>query len=321
MPWWRFWQAESVAEQLREKERQEAVRALERGDIPHIAKKRIQEHLNRQDKFFSSDLSVREFLLGKESGIEPISQVMGTCNFNVSYFGSYTGSYRSTGELTNITDAQFHGRRLALERMRREAELLGASGVIGVRIVSKPPDLGRRHSEFTAYGTAVHVPGYPQGAQPFTSDLNGQEFWQLLKAGYHPAGVAMGVCSYYIYSNWVARQQMYGTLGFGNAKNQEIDDYTWGFTAARDMAMSRLVVELSGLDADGIVGMKIDHDIEEIEYEANRTTYRDLLVNFVALGTAVRQVQVVPQASPLLCIDMRKGKNSSLVTLEEYSGL
>lgn len=319
MPWWRFWQPETEEELRRNTDQVEGIRALENGDIPPVAKRRIQEHLSRKDNFFSSDLSVREFLLCKEAGITPISQVMGTCNFNVSFFGSLTG--RSSGELHDLSEAHSKARALALHRMLLEAELLGASGIIGVRIKSTPPDLKNRHSEFTAYGTAVSVPEYPAGTKPFTSTLNGQEFSQLLKSGYHPTGVIMGACSYYVYTGWSASQQMYGTWGFGNVKNQEIDSYTWGFRDARERAMSRLTGELATTDAQGVVDMQISHHIEEVVYERNRTEQRDLLVNFVALGTAIKQVKAVTPTSPLLCIDLRKGKaGRATVTLEEFSG-
>jgi len=306
MPWWRFWQAESAEEKLRNQQQKDAIRALENGYIPPIAKKRALEQLNRNQASFASDLSVREFLLTKESGIQPIGQVMGTCNFNVSYFGSYTSANRATGVLQDITKAQSHARKIAIDRMKQEARLMGASGVIGVRITSKPPDLGRPHTEFTAFGTAVKMPGYGEGCEPFTSDLNGQEFWQLVKAGYHPKSVVMGVCSYYIWTDWTASQQMYGTFGLGSFKNQEVTSYTRGFMVARSHALLALTAETKSLDADGAVGMHISHNIELFEYERSDTKYRDIIVNFVALGTAVKKQQVVVTPSPLMCIDLRE---------------
>src|SRR6516162_8244200 len=132
MPWWRFWRPDTEEEIQQRLMQKAAIEALENGDIPPTAKKRIDLQLNAQKQYFTSDLSVREFLLSRESGIETISQVMGTSFFNVSYWGSYMGVYRMTGELTKVTDAQREARRLAISRMKREAQLLGASGVIGV---------------------------------------------------------------------------------------------------------------------------------------------------------------------------------------------
>src|ERR1700734_674030 len=106
MPWWRFGKPETEAEKLENQRQKASLLALESGDLPPSAKDRIHAHLHRDSHLFSSDLSVREFLLTSESGIVPISQVMGTSFFNVSFLGSYMGRYRFSGELTKITHAQ-----------------------------------------------------------------------------------------------------------------------------------------------------------------------------------------------------------------------
>ncbi len=313
MPWWRFWEPESEFERDERAMQAAATTALESGDIPPSAKKRIDLQINGDKKFFSSDLSVREFLLTREAGIETISQVMGTAFFNVSYWGSYMGPWRSTGELEAVTQAQTEARHLALARMRREAQLLGATGVIGVRLHAKKSNLGSRLTEFTAYGTAVRIPGYPQAPEPFTSDLNGQDFWQLYKAGYRPKGLVMGLCSYYIWTNFRANMQMYGIFGFGSFQNQEVELYTNGFYEARNRAVSRLTQELYELQADGCVGMTIDPDIEKIEYGSENNKQIDLLVNFTAIGTAVDQGPPVQPANRLLCIDLRKERKAAAI--------
>jgi uncharacterized protein YbjQ (UPF0145 family) len=324
MPWWRFWrpdtedeqQAAAQAEVLVEQRRQ-AVEALTNGDIPAIAKERILKHASRTDKFFSSDLSVNEFLLMKESGVEVISQVMGTCYYNLSLFASF-GAGRSTGEMIKLTEAQSHSRFLAMQRMQQEAKLLGASGVVGVRLKVKRPDVGNRNTEFTAFGTAVRIANYPAGAEPFISNLSGQEFWKLHTAGYRPVGVVMGCCSYYVYTDYRTRRQQTGF--FFTAPNQEIVNYTQSFYNARELSMSRLDSELKDLSADGAIGVDVDFEIEEIEYELNRQTQIDLLLHFTALGTAIQKSEAVPARAPLMYIDLSKGKNSgALVALEEYA--
>ena len=309
MPWWRFWRPDTEEEIQQRLMQKAAIEALENGDIPPTAKKRIDLQLNAQKQYFTSDLSVREFLLSRESGIETISQVMGTSFFNVSYWGSYMGVYRMTGELTKVTDAQREARRLAISRMKREAQLLGASGVIGMRLHAKPSGMGSRMTEFTAYGTAVRIPGYPPGQEPFTSDLNGQEFWQLYRAGYRPKGLVMGLCSYYIYTNWQASMQMYGILGFGSFKNQEMNVYTQGFYEARNRAVNTLTQELYELQADGCVGMKIDYDIEKIEFDSRESRQVNLLITFTIMGTAVDAGPPVQPSERLMCLDLRKGRN------------
>jgi uncharacterized protein YbjQ (UPF0145 family) len=324
MPWWRFWrpdtedeqQAAAQAEALVE-QRKQAVEALSNGDIPAIAKERILKHSGRNDKFFTSDLSVNEFLLMKESGVEVISQVMGTCYYNVGFFAAI-GVGRYTGEMTKLTEAQSHSRLLAMQRMQQEAKLLGASGVVGVRLQVKRPDVGNRHTEFTAFGTAVKIAGYPAGAEPFISNLSGQEFWKLHTAGYRPVGVVMGCCSYYVYTDYQTRRQQTGF--FFTAPNQEIVNYTQSFYNARELSMWRLDCELKELSAEGAIGVDVDFDIEEIEYEQSNQKQIDLLLHFTALGTAIEKSEAVPARAPLMYIDLSKGKNSgALVALEEYT--
>lgn len=312
MPWWRFWKPETEAEKEQILMQKAAIAALESGDIPPLAKERIDLHLKKGQEFFSSDLSVREFLLTRESGIETISQVMGTAFYNVSFWGSYMGAYRATGELAKITQAQTDARRLAMARMRREAQLLGASGVIGVRLRAKPSGMGSRMTEFTAYGTAVRIPGYPTDGEPFTSDLNGQDFWQLYKAGYKPKGLVMGLCSYYIWTNWKAQWQLYGLFGVG-LKNQEIESYANGFYESRNRAINRLTQELYDLRADGCVGMSVHHYIEKIEHGSEDNKQIDLLINFSALGTAVDTGPPLQPTQRSLVIDLRKGERSNVL--------
>jgi uncharacterized protein YbjQ (UPF0145 family) len=311
MPWWRFWRPETQAEMDENARQKASVLALENGDIPPLAKNRIELTIRSDKKFFSSDLSVREFLLTKESGIEAISQVMGSAFYNVSYWGSYMGPYRMTGELAKVTHAQLEARRLAISRMIKEAQLLGASGVIGVRLNAKPSSVGSRMTEFTAYGTAVRIPNYPTGAEPFASDLNGQDFWQLYKSGYRPKGLVMGLCSYYIWTNWRTNMQMYGLLGFGSFNNQEVQLYTQGFYNARNLAVDRLTQQLYELQADGCIGMKIDYEIEKVVH-GSKDEQIDLLITFSALGTAVDAGSPVEAVNRLMCIDLRKSKKDSV---------
>jgi uncharacterized protein YbjQ (UPF0145 family) len=267
-------------------------------------------------KFFSSDLSCREFLLTKESGIEAISQVMGTCFMNVSYFGSYVGPYRSTGELSAITQSQIEARSKAIARMRKEAELLGASGVIGVKLVRRQSSFDFRTTEFTAIGTAVRVPNMPAGAEVFTSDLNGQEFWQLYRAGYMPKALVLGLCSFYVQTSWRTINQTSGGLfSFGAFQNQEVEQYTRCFSEARETAMERLTMQMYEALADGTVGMTVAHDIEHIEYESNNRSMRDLVINFEAVGTAVEylpNLATARAASPLLVLNLATGKTSAI---------
>jgi uncharacterized protein YbjQ (UPF0145 family) len=85
--------------------------------------------------FFTSDLSVNEFLLVKESGFEPLGLVLGS---SIYHIGFQQASWNQNQEMGVLTQAMYHARELAMTRMEEEADQLGADGVVGVRL-----DIGR----------------------------------------------------------------------------------------------------------------------------------------------------------------------------------
>ncbi|MBX9693204.1 MAG: heavy metal-binding domain-containing protein, partial [Cyanobacteria bacterium] len=131
-----------------------AIAALKAGSIFPRAKERIDREKSLGRDFFSSDLSVREYLLCREAQLETIGQVMGSCFYSISLLGlmgrtlgltqsaynhdkfiSTRGSLiEQSSELVDITAAQLKARRNAVDRMLLEAKELGAHGVIGVRV-------------------------------------------------------------------------------------------------------------------------------------------------------------------------------------------
>jgi uncharacterized protein YbjQ (UPF0145 family) len=222
--------------------------------------------------FFTSDLSTNEFLLAREAGCDPIGLVMGSSFYQVGFYRNFWGYRDRTGEVEALTQAQLAARELAVSRLQQEAALLGADGVIGVRLQQ------RRKSwdisgmvEFTAIGTAVRIPGRSPTKLPFTSDLSGQEFWQLQQAGYQPKGLVFGVCSYYVHSDLNTRNLMNQSIWsriFGRGRqNQELVQLTQGFQDARELAITRMTAEIQQLSATGAVGMQIEMSEEIVVYQ------------------------------------------------------
>ncbi|MEI6379392.1 MAG: heavy metal-binding domain-containing protein [Cyanobacteriota bacterium ELA615] len=312
MPFWK----ESTEDKQRKENNEASQRALEEGQIPPIARHRIAMQQKETSRFFTSDLSSNEHLLTREAGYEPIGLVMGSAFYKVSFWGYYNSYYLSSGELSVLSQAQMAARSLALNRLQQEASLLGAHGVIGVRLKVGQYDRNTRSVEFTAIGTAIRIAQRPPENIPFTSALSGQEFWQLYQAGYYPRGLVFGACSYYIHTDWNTRNITSGGLfGMFAFQNQEIAQYTNGFLKARHLAMSRLSNDTQKLGADGAIGTKIEMEIEDIEYEVNETTYRDLLIHFLALGTAIasdHHVDKPTAKSPLLYLDLATGKTNRI---------
>ena len=249
MPFW-----ESAEAKSRREAHEATQRALEQGQIPYHARHRLEAQRQRGDRFFTSDLTSNEHLLTREAGYEPIGLVMGTAFYKVSFWGYFNSYYTSTGELTSLSQAQLAARELAVARLQQEAMLLGAHGVIGVRLQLKGYDWSARTVEFTAIGTASRIPNRPPDPHPFTSDLSGQEFWQLHQAGYYPRGLVLGICSYYVHTDWNTRNLTRGGFfGRGSSQNQEITQYTQGFQLARHLATERLTADIRKHGGDGAV--------------------------------------------------------------------
>jgi uncharacterized protein YbjQ (UPF0145 family) len=189
--------------------------------------------------------------------------------------------------------------------MEQEATILGASGIVGVRVVQRMHDWNGRFAEFTIFGTAVELPDW-QGDQPFSSLLSGQEFWQLWEGGWEPRGIAIGACSYTDCTDWTTIHQ--------RSYNQELITYTDCFYQAREAAMQQFVKDLRRLRAQGAVGMKVDYEFEEAEseYEVSEGTemkYLHLLTHFVVMGTSIRRRAQAPAHAParrVMIYDLRK---------------
>jgi uncharacterized protein YbjQ (UPF0145 family) len=102
----------------------------------------------------------------------------------------------------------------------------------------------------------------------FTSDLSVNEFALLTQAGFQPLGLVMGSSIYHIglqTANW--------------GQNQELTVISQAMYNARELAMTRMQHEADALQADGIVGVRLDATLAE---------WGESLAEFVAVGTAVR---------------------------------
>jgi len=258
-------------------------------DLPQHARERLADM--QKHHFFTSDLSVNEFLLVKEVGFQPLGLVMGSSIFHI---GWQPIRAEVSEELTTMTQALYAARELAMVRMEEEADALGADGIVAVRLTVNVHAWGSNIIEFLAIGTAVkheQTEGWrtPDG-KPFTSDLSGQDFWTLLHAGYRPLGFVMGNCVYYIGQP---------AQGYGNApsQNMELAGPTQALYDARELAMERMQVEAEALQAGGIVGVTVE--------ETNHT-WGPSVLEFSAVGTAViavREDHHIPRPALVLTVN------------------
>ncbi len=315
MPLWKRLSPEEVLRRQQEQQLAlESQRALEAGGLPLKARARLGEEMEAGHPLFTSDLSANELLLARELGYRPLSQVMGSSIYQVGwqYTRQYTWNTQAM-EMDVLSRAHQHAATLALNRLEQEARLLEAHGVIGVRFTRRSYEWGSNLLEYTAIGTAIKLPNMPATAHPFLSDLSGQEFWTLLQAGYYPAGVVTGYCSYYVALGSNLTRQIQGWWSGGI--NQEIQPFTQGLYAARHLAMTRASEMARRQQALGIVGMHIENDRRVSEYETDNPSgkYMDLYVHFAVLGTSIISVKkehLIPSPrAGLTFTDLRAGRS------------
>src|SRR5205085_5451999 len=119
--------------------------------------------------------------------------------------------------------------------------------------------------------------------RPFTSDLNGQDFWTLLHAGYRPVSLVMGTCVYH-----VAHQGLLQSLK-QVGKNVEMQNYTQALYDARELALSRMQAEAEKQEAEGIVGAQV---------KESSHGWGSHVIEYFAVGTAVTSLPAKPSVDP-----------------------
>ena len=263
------------------------------GGIPLRAEQRLADEAGPHRQLFTSDLSVSEFVLGPESGCEPISQVMGSCIFHVGQIADYKGA---TGEITVLSNAHRESRRAALSRLYQEATLLRADAVIGVHLRERMITMGSRGKggddggeilEFTVVGTAVRAPWitHPPG-QPVITDLSGQDLWALKQDGFEPAGFLFEFCRYHV---WHVTKDVTGFNGEIGAASAAVDQ-------ARAIAVEKLMQQAVSYQAEFVVGSDATISLREVPCGYGGCELDDLDIDVSWFGTAIRRIPNAPRA-------------------------
>jgi uncharacterized protein YbjQ (UPF0145 family) len=292
-----------------ETEQAASLDALARGGLPLRAQQRLGEIGKAASGFFTSDLSIDEFALVHAIGLRPISQVMGSSIYHVGWQqrpGSY-GGWQPGGvsqELTVVSEAWNTARLRAFARLEQEATLVGADAVVGVRVTKGEHDWAAGAIEYVAVGTAVRAEGAQPRERPALSDLSGQDTWKLWQAGYRTLGVVGASTVHYVVAGWSTQQ----ASGYWSSwANQELRDFTRGVYDARETALGRMTAEAHKIGAAGVVGVSIEHNVQERETGAGGSQRTDLVVTFHVIGTAIGEQRAAGSdldVSPR--IDLRK---------------
>ncbi len=270
---------------------QDDLERLRRGGIPTEAEHRLRELSGARpgDLAFTSDLSPDEAALLRRRGYRVLGLVTGSAVYHVGV--AYASAYQDC-EVRELSGAYNEATRLAVTRMEQEARLLGAHGVVGVRYDMVRHEWSQKMIEVQLVGTAVTAPGAAP-AEPWLSDLSGQEWWSLTRAGYDPAGLVWGHCTWFILTQgWDQMTQM-------SWYNQELGHFSDALRQCRDRAVHTMQSLAAHNHANGVVGVRVARKLEEIHLSgtgmnaAYEREHHNLTLSLI--GTAVRERPDAPR--------------------------
>jgi uncharacterized protein YbjQ (UPF0145 family) len=206
--------------------------------------------------FFTTSCSGQDLYCQLDAGFQPKQFVIGNVAYALGLGRGIVGALRSVGggEVKEYSQMYNHTRHLALERLEAEARQCGANAVVDIQTYILP--LGPGVSEMLMVGTASHNPVLGNPAQPVTSELTGEELWNLSRMGYQPLRLLMGSS---VYALGVA-----GGIGafLKSFSKGEVNNMTRLIYEARANCMEHIEKEAKEIAADAVIDTKLFiHDI------------------------------------------------------------
>jgi uncharacterized protein YbjQ (UPF0145 family) len=301
--------AHRIAEvrEAEQKRRRHDLIALEQGGLPLQATERLRKIGSASDSYdttlFTSNLAPDEAALLRREGFRLRSLVSGSAMYHV---GRAYASTQGDCEVTVLSDAYNQATQLAVSRMREELRLIGAHGVIGVRLALVRHEWADKTVEVQLLGTAIEGPGRPP-AEPWMCDLSGQEWWALHRAGYEPVGLVWGHCTWFILTTYDDETIKSGWV------NRELTHWSEALSAARHRAMAHLMTQARQHGAAGIAGVKFERRRDEIYLSGGQGAvymreHHNLAVSIIGTGIRPRPgaaTRVTPTVPVLSLLDGR----------------
>lgn len=257
---------------------------------------------------FTSDLSVGDFALCDQLGLQPLSQVMGSSIYQVGWESARWPATWGEGvmyELDTLSDAWNKVRELALGRLAQEATRVGADAVIGVDMSTGTHDFAEGGVEQVVIGTAVrHTRDHRRSAEPVLTELSVADYAKLLQAGVEPLGIVAWSSVFFVLASpeTQAMGGLSGRLMF--QENQELVGYTQGIYEAREIVVGRMTEQAAQLGAGGVIGTRITHGISQRETQAGQYKTTGLAVTFHVIGTAIAESEDAVPFPPETAIDL-----------------
>jgi uncharacterized protein YbjQ (UPF0145 family) len=188
-------------------------------------------------------------------------------------------------------------------------------------------DWARGSVDFVVSGTAIRTErSATETRSPALSNLSVQDYWKLTRGGWEPAGLVAATAVFFVSRAIGTQWRRRATV----ARNQELSEYSRGFSATRQTAVRDLRSDAKRVGAAGIVGVGFDHDVSRATLRVAVTTTsqatgispttlamgadytqrgRDsrsgIVVTIQAVGTAIRrQTRAVTPAPAVMQVGM-----------------
>ena len=128
----------------------------------------------------SSDLTGEELWAMTSLGYAPVKLLMSTSIYSLGVVGGFMAAFKSftKGEISDLTTLIHDAREIAIDRLKNEADALGAEEVVGVKTYIA--EIGNGLVEFMAIGTAVKkMPGFSvqTAALPAQAIIRDKDTW------------------------------------------------------------------------------------------------------------------------------------------------
>jgi uncharacterized protein YbjQ (UPF0145 family) len=304
---------------------EQSLEQVEAGGIPTAAQARLREM--RGEGMFTSTLGVAEFALLTELGPRPVAQLLGASVHRIGF--QYLPAQAQWGggvfcALDQVAGAWDDARKHAFARLTQEAALVGADAVVGVKLRRGEHDWARQTVDYVVSGTGIRTDRPETTEPPTLSDLSVQDYWKLRSTGWAPAGLVAATAVFFIAQSLA----MQWSRRWSATRNQELTDYSSGFSAARKYAVRYLRSQAQAVRADGIVGVTLEHSVSKASLsvgyaEAQRSatlgpttvaiggsqasgrSSRDgIVVTIQAVGTAIRRAAPVNRQTPQVVLGL-----------------
>lgn len=229
-------------------------------------------HSTSPGPFFTTACSGQDLYCQLDAGYVPRHYVIGNVAYAMGLGRGLTSLLRTIagGEVPEYSAIYNRTRHLALERIEGEAAACGANCVVDIQTSILPFGPGVR--EMLMVGTASTNPALGSPPRPVTSELTGEELWNITQLGYAPLRLVLASSVYSIgFGGGIA--SLFRSLARG-----EVTAVSRLVYEAREKCLDHIRREAETCEADGVIGVKLF--IHEIGGG---------IVEVLAVGTAIKR--------------------------------